>query len=484
MRTSPAAIPFLNLLAALAGGLCMRFAFGLEPIWWLAWCAPGLVLFAALRSSRHASLVLVTLAGLVAASGNFHYYTLVIPLPMSLLATLLQALSWTLVIGLSRRLMLRRGTCVSLFAYPLLAAAFDTLAAHLLPDGNWASIGYSQAGFLPALQIVSLAGMAGLVFVLSLPAAALALLAAHRPGRGTAAGIVATVALLVGSAIAYGVVRLSTPATGAGVTVGLAAIDDFIGPRTPAAAERVWKQYERQLADLASRGAMLIVLPEKIAVVDLAQARALRQRLGSQAARLRVWLMAGVGVDDGRQRHNLAWLFDPSGRMHHAYQKRRLAPGEGAFVPGTRAEVERIGPVLAGLAICKDMHFAASARDYGRLRADIVLVPSWDFGEDALYAARLSALRGVENGFAMVRVAREGMLTVSDQLGRVVAEVRSAPMPGAALLAELPAPRTGTTLYAWSGDVFGWLCVACGSAMLLALRGSGGTSVDSHGQSR
>lgn len=202
------------------------------------------------------------------------------------------------------------------------------------------------------------------------------------------------------------------------------------------------------------------------------------------AARLHVWLMAGAGVDDGRQQQNLAWLFDPSGRLVQAYQKQRLAPGEGAFMPGTRAEVERIGPVLAGLAICKDMHFAAIARDYGRIGAHVVLVPSWDFGEDAVYAARLSALRGVENGFAMVRVAREGMLTVTDAFGRVVAEVHSAPMPGATLLADLPAPRAGTTLYPWCGDVFGWLCVACGLVVLLTSRASRGTSVESHGQSR
>ena len=50
----------------------------------------------------------------------------------------------------------------------------------------------------------------------------------------------------------------------------------------------------------------------------------------------------------------------------------------------------------------------------------------------------------------MVRVAREGMLTVSDRFGPVVAALRSAPMPGATLLADLPAPRRGTTLYAWS----------------------------------
>jgi len=81
----------------------------------------------------------------------------------------------------------------------------------------------------------------------------------------------------------------------------------------------------------------------------------------------------------------------------------------------------------------------------------------------------------------MSRPSRAGMLTVTDAFGRVVAEVHSAPMPGATLLADLPAPPPGRILYPWFGDVFGWLCVACGLVVLLTSRG---TSVDSHGQSR
>jgi apolipoprotein N-acyltransferase len=65
---------------------------------------------------------------------------------------------------LARRIMLRFPQPWAVLAYPLLWCAADTLLAHLHPDGNWGSLAYSQAAFLPALQIVSLAGVAGLVF--------------------------------------------------------------------------------------------------------------------------------------------------------------------------------------------------------------------------------------------------------------------------------------------------------------------------------
>lgn len=72
------------------------------------------------------------------------------------------------------------------------------LAAHLLRDGTRPVSAIPRSGFLPALQIVSLAGMAGMVFLLALQAA-------QGPKSRYRRGLVASVALLVGAAIAYGV---------------------------------------------------------------------------------------------------------------------------------------------------------------------------------------------------------------------------------------------------------------------------------------
>jgi apolipoprotein N-acyltransferase len=75
--------------------------------------------------------------------------------------------------------------------------------------------------------------------------------------------------------------------------------------------------------------------------------------------------------------------------------------------------------------------------------------------------------RGVENGYAVVRVAREGFLTASDAYGRIIAEKTSTPLPGSALLARLPAADRVSTLYSEIGDLFGWLCVAASPVLLL-----------------
>lgn len=470
MIALPSAKSLTNLALALAGGIAMRFAFGLEPVWWLAWLAPVPLLVAALRSGRLEAVVLVSLAGLLAASANFHFYQAVMGLPGAVLVTSLQALAWLLIVCLSRRIMLGWPGALGVLAYPLLWAAFDTLTAHLLPDGNWGSIGYSQSSYLPAVQVVSLAGMPGLVFILSLLPAALALLAVRGTRDRAAWGSLAAATLLAGSTLVYGHARLAAPAA-PGMVVGLAAIDDFIGPRTKRqAAEQVWARYDGQIAELARQGAKLVVLPEKIAVLDPKAALQIQQRWAAAAASARVWLMAGIGIDDGARRENIAWLFTPSGELGARYQKHHMAPPEREFAEGRDFAVRVAGQQAFGLAICKDMHFAEMGRQYARRGANVLLVPAWDFGEDGRYAARLSALRGVESGFAMVRSAREGLLTVTDPLGRIVAESAAAPMPGVTLIASLPRSQPAPTLYAKVGDVFGWLCVALGACMLVYRR--------------
>src|SRR5206468_11452022 len=99
-------------------------------------------------------------------------------------------------------------------------------------------LAYSQAGFAPALQVVSLCGLAGLVFVLSLVPAALALAVVR--GWRFARWPLACSLLLALACLGYGVLRIPAAPVPQGELAGLAVIDDFIGPRTPQAqAERI-----------------------------------------------------------------------------------------------------------------------------------------------------------------------------------------------------------------------------------------------------
>lgn len=449
-------------LASILVGISLRFVVGLEPVWWLAWIAPALLLALAFRVSDKQVRGLVSLAVLIATSANFVYYTKVMSSAAASLVVLAQALPWVGAVLSARRIVLRYRGWWTVFVYPVLWTAIDTLMATVLPDGNWGNIGYSQYSFLPLLQLASVSGIAGVTFILSLTSSALAMalafgLRVSHTQRACAFAVFCTL-----SAVGCGTLRLQAPLDGKEVAFGLVAIDNAIGMQaTPAYAAEIWRQYEQEATKLKQRGASMIVLPEKIAILSPSNAAEIQHRFAALAKRLEVWIAMGVAVDDGGKRSNWAWLLSPQGTLAQSYQKHFMAPPEREYFKGDSYNVQRIAGQSYGLAICKDMHFGSFGRAYGQRRADVMLVPAWDFHEDRFLASGMTVMRGVENGYTIVRSSREGILTVSDAYGRILAQQESAFMPGNALLAKVKVAPQLSTFYTWAGNWLGWLCVVC-----------------------
>jgi len=133
-------------------------------------------------------------------------------------------------------------------------------------------------------------------------------------------------------------------------------------------------------------------------------------------------------------KENRAWLFAPNGVLIADYAKHHLIPGlEATFTSGREFVVRSVGTGRIGIAICKDMDFPTLGRRYAALGVDALLVPAWDFDQDAWWHARMAILRGVESGFAVVRAARNGLLTASDRYGRIVGVATSGSAPVASL---------------------------------------------------
>lgn len=466
------------VLMTFVTGLTLRYVVGLEPVWWLAWLAPAALLALAYRHDAAPARWIVGCAALIAASVNLPYYQTLMPAVAAVAVTLAQALPWYGAVLGARRVVLRYQRWWTVFAYPVLWTAIDTLMAALLPDGNWGNIGYSQYEFPAALQIAALFGTAGITFMVCLVASALAMALAFgvRAPRVRHAGAVA--ALLTIAALGYGALRLQMapqgPGQGREMVFGLVAVDNAAGLQSTATySEPIWRQYEQHIVTLAQQGASVIVLPEKVAVMSPAQAELAQARFARLAARLGVWIEIGVGIDDGHRRLNLAWLLSPRGELAQRYQKHHMAPPERDHIPGDGYNLHTIGGpqggLKYGLAICKDMHFASLGRAYGGRGAAVMLVPAWDFGVDRFLATGMTTTRGVENGYTIVRSAREGLLTVSDAYGRILAQRDSAKMPGSALLVRVPVSAPVPTLYTRIGDAPGWICVAAAVAGALAM---------------
>jgi apolipoprotein N-acyltransferase len=452
--------------AAVVVGIALRFVVNLEPLWWLAWFAPGLLLAIALRSEGWTSRGLVALAALIGLTSNAPYYLKVMPLLPVIIVTTLQVLLWMFVVGSTRRVIRAFDSGWTVLAYPAIWVAVDTLLAHFTPDGNWGSLAYTQADVLPVAQLSSVFGVGGVLFVLMLVNSALAL-AIHRGLRmpGALPAYSVAVAAFVATAC-FGWWRLQAAETGTPTKFGIVSIDDFLlGPDSDRARE-VWLQYDAQVTALAAGGARIILLPEKIDVLPAGFAEARKAHLAKLAETNHVWLVAGLGVDTGKEKRNEAWWFAPDGRMATNYLKHFMAPPEREFVAGSEFPVNAIEGVNYGVAICKDMHFASLGRGFGARDAAVMLVPAWDFHDDASMAANMTKLRGVENGYAVVRSSRDGLLTVSDAYGRMLAVANSSKYPGTSLFAEVKVGPRIPTIYTRIGDALGWLCIAAAVTMI------------------
>ena len=213
------------------------------------------------------------------------------------------------------------------------------------------------------------------------------------------------------------------------------------------------RRYANLARRLSARGATTVVLPEKIGILkpDWGDVRAVFERVA-----LETHSRVVVGVQErGTQDANVALAFEPTGTVER-YVKRHLIPHFEPLVPGNAAGLISNG---GALEICKDMDFQGRFGGTLATESNIAFVPAWDFVTDREAHANMAIMRGVENGFAVIRSAREGLITISDSQGRIVARAISSPVGPVTILAGV-APGRGGTLYVKIGDVFGWGCLA------------------------
>ena len=138
---------------------------------------------------------------------------------------------------------------------------------------------------------------------------------------------------------------------------------------------------------------------------------------------------------------------------------------ESGYAVGDASLIAPVTAATSGVAICKDLDFPALGRHYAARGAALMLVPAWDFGVDGRQHERMAAMRAVESGFALARTANQGLLTVRDDRGRLVAEARSDAAP-LAMFAATVMVRPDATVYARYGDWFAWLCVIVAAVIL------------------
>ncbi len=449
----------LGLACALASGVLWLLSRDIGPFGPLILVAPVPILVYALKSRQALSVAFFCLlarviggAGLILAYGRVMSLIYVLVLAQGLLFVAIARF----VAALDRRFP----PWVAAMGFAITISALDFLIGFISPNGSFGDLGYSLVDVLPLLQVVSLGGICALSFLAAIVPGALSLMIA----RGFRWSVLAVAVLPVIAACAYGFYQLQPRPS---LHVRVAVLADNSQPHHAETAAQSHALAETYAGEAEAQRAQYIVLPEKIVIR--------RPGWGDldapfQAAADHTGATVVAGFDDTPDhgaRVNTAHIYRPD-MPSVLYLKRHMVPGlEAMFTPGKVSYVD--GSV--GVAICKDMDFPMTIRQYGKAGVKLMLVPAWDFGLDGRLHARMATVRAVENGFALARAASDGRVTINDAQGRVVAEADSTPPRPVAVTAEV-ALGSGATVYGRYGDGFGWLMtvVLAAVATMLVVR--------------
>jgi apolipoprotein N-acyltransferase len=466
-----------NLAALLAVGstaVLVWFGTGLSPSWPLLWFAPLPVLLFASRNSGWSTALTAALSWLVGSLNMLHYFRGVLHAPSLVQAGVfvVPALVFTIAVLLFRALLRRGAWWSALLALPAVWVAFESLLNFFSPHGTWGSLSYSQLNFLPFLQLASITGPWGMSFLLLLLPSALAIsLHLRRTAPKQALRIVAAGLGVIVLVLVFGTVRLTLPDSGRQVRVGLIASDEpdnVYVAEEGAQTTRLFRDYATEAERLAARGAQVIVLPEKLGVVVDPDTKDADARFQSLADKTKTVIVLGLIHVSPPVKYNQARVYAPGAPVLIYDKHHMLPPFESEFEPGTSLTLMPEPSGTWGVAICKDMDFTPFSRQYGKAGISLMLVPAWDFVLDRWGHGHMAVMRGVESGFSIVRAAKQGYLTVSDNRGRVLAETRSDSAPFVSLVADVPVVHDAT-LYLRLGDWFVYFALAALVFVLIQL---------------
>jgi apolipoprotein N-acyltransferase len=439
-------------LAALFSGALLYLSLGLSDMWFLAGFALVPILWLAYANVPLWQLIVAaTSAWLAGQVYAFQCYGSVSPL-LILSGLLPLAVLFPLALIFARLVQRRASALATLLAFPACWTTLEYLYGLVAPNGSYGSLAYSQMSAPLLIQSASLLGMYSVTFLLCLFANTLAM-ALRQSQRSTL-----VLALGIGICaldLVFGVVRLSRPqppAVTVAVFVDESAILAAYHDDTLASALKASAGYANAIRSAAAQGAKFAVTPEGGIVIRPEWRAAILAPLAAVAEQAGVQIIAGVY--ERAPPADLAYALQGKGAAR-IYAKRHLVPFlETESTPGDSSGWLGDGRAME---ICKDMDFPRTILADAKSGIRLMGVPAGDFGKDAWLHARMAIMRGVENGFAIVRAANEGLLSVSDGEGRLIAQKLAAPSGMTVLVAAVP-PGPGPTFYTRVGDAFAW-CV-------------------------
>jgi apolipoprotein N-acyltransferase len=363
---------------------------------------------------------------------------------------------------------------LSTLAFPVAVTATQFLISLEGPfDGDMVSAVYAQ-GSLDFLQMASLTGLWGFVFIYSWLAAVINYGWEKEFKWAEIRSVTFTFILMLTVLFGFGTIKTAGWEQPETDTVKIASV--FLIP-----ADGQWfdgtglfsqeiSPYEETLSKIgnltqsaASNGAKIVAFQETAIKIDETNEADLIARSQMIASEHRVYLSLGYGVFPAEGKGwNKNILISETGELVIDYRKRFLLGlgdmfGETQFYNKGPEVIQSVDTPYGrlGVSICRDMSFPAYARQAGEQQVDILFNPSFDYPKTT---GEMYSLRAIENGFSMVRPVYNGYSYAVDPHGQLLASMDSDLTDTGIMYADVPTQGINT-LYSNIGDLLAWICV-------------------------
>ena len=452
----------LGALAAIATAILAYFGTGLQPLWPLLWLAPIPMLVFAPGLRGGVAFLLASIGWFLGEMNQWTYFTriLSIPFPVVILFLAIPALLFGLGILFTRSFLVRQSPILAALSLPAYWVSWEYLSAITSPHSTFGNLGYTQMSCLSLIQIASITGIWALSFCVFLFASTVAALLSGVGKRSSRRTLVLGVGVVLVAVFAFGEWRLVTTPVGWPVAITLIAKDVpmsvYLGSEEEAVS--LLSDYANEVPRVTPAGTQVVVLPEKIGRVSENTLPQIDALFSAAASATKSSIDLGLVRKTAAGSFNSARFYSADGKVAANYDKHHLVPGIEPEKPGTQRVTLDQKSGRWGLQICKDMDFPQLSREYAVDGANLLLVPAWDFQLDRWLHARMAVLRAVENGFALGRSSRNGLLTLADNRGRIIAEKASMLDQFVSVTGNLTV-TSEKTFYSRTGDWFGRICI-------------------------
>jgi len=392
--------------------------------------------------------------GIIPMSGFFYYFIMFIMSVSTALTFLLDRVFTQKIKGI-----------ISTLVFPSAYVLMEFIVVSTNPSGSYGTLAHTQTS-LPLLQIFSVTGIWGLVFIITWTSSIINWLWDYSFERSkiNLAFLIFGVPFL--AVIIFGQSRLfindkNETVRIASINISKAALKNRHNANVDSIAEKANDDFLTNCEIASSSGAKVVFGIETVISInkDLEDEFIKKAKVIAKKESIYLGLPMEVIPKDYpevRPENKIIWI-SPEGQVLFTYHKAKPTPGEGNYGDGIIKYFDSPYGRISS-TICFDMDFPSLISQVNKMNIDIMLVPGNDWQEITPYHTYVASARAIEQGFNMVRAASRGLSASFDYKGQILSSMDYFNTDDLILYSDIPT-RGQTTIYSILGNYFAYLCI-------------------------